>query len=146
MKAENKRFLVLLSAMTAVCCVVVVVFAFKDMPLLESTAGTTSATTAVFSASSATTSSLADAALSSSVPSHQSETASVSSVTAAMSVHINTADAAALASLPGIGDTLAQRIIDYRNAHGPFSSVAQLDQVKGIGPKKLSEIAKLVTL
>ena len=40
-------------------------------------------------------------------------------------VNLNTADAAALESLPGIGPALAQRIIDYRTANGPFQTTAE---------------------
>lgn len=50
------------------------------------------------------------------------------------SVNINQADAATLAQvLVGIGEKKAQAIIEYRQAHGAFSTIEQLDQVKGIG-------------
>ena len=48
-------------------------------------------------------------------------------------VHLNTADVAALDTLPRIGPALAQRIIDWREANGPFTSVDQLSEVTGIG-------------
>lgn len=48
-------------------------------------------------------------------------------------VHLNTADLAALDTLPRIGPALAQRIIDWRDANGPFTSVDQLREVTGIG-------------
>lgn len=48
-------------------------------------------------------------------------------------VNLNTADAAALRTLDGIGEVLAQRILDYRAEHGPFASVEELTAVKGIG-------------
>jgi competence protein ComEA len=48
-------------------------------------------------------------------------------------VHLNTADLAALDTLPRIGPALAQRIIDWRDANGPFTSVDQLSEVTGIG-------------
>ena len=48
-------------------------------------------------------------------------------------VHLNTADLAALDTLPRIGPALAQRIIDWREANGPFTSVDQLSEVTGIG-------------
>ncbi|KRE30738.1 ComEA family DNA-binding protein [Agromyces sp. Soil535] len=48
-------------------------------------------------------------------------------------VHLNTADLAALDTLPRIGPALAQRIIDWREANGPFTSVDQLLDVAGIG-------------
>lgn len=50
-------------------------------------------------------------------------------------VNVNTADAATLASrLNGVGDKKALAIIQHRKQHGPFSSLAQLQQVDGIGP------------
>ena len=48
-------------------------------------------------------------------------------------VNLNTADEAALRTLDGIGEVLAQRILDYRAEHGPFQSVDELTNVKGIG-------------
>ncbi|MBN9612706.1 MAG: ComEA family DNA-binding protein, partial [Actinobacteria bacterium] len=50
---------------------------------------------------------------------------------------LNAADASALEQLPRIGPALAQRIVDWRNAHGRFGSVEQLLQVSGIGAKTL---------
>ncbi len=41
---------------------------------------------------------------------------------------------------------MAQRIIDYRVGHGPFRTVADLDKVKGIGPKTLEKLLPLVTV
>ncbi|MEO0073124.1 MAG: helix-hairpin-helix domain-containing protein [candidate division WOR-3 bacterium] len=61
-------------------------------------------------------------------------------------ININTADAALLQTLPGIGPATAQRIIEYRNQRGLFQSVDELDNVKGIGPKKLEKIRPLVTV
>ena len=59
-------------------------------------------------------------------------------------VNLNAADAAALEGLPGIGPTLARRIIEYRTANGPFSSVDDLLNVSGIGEKKLAQIRDYV--
>ena len=50
-------------------------------------------------------------------------------------IDINRATSDDLISLPGIGPALAQRIIDYRNEHGPFRSVEELERVSGIGPQ-----------
>lgn len=61
-------------------------------------------------------------------------------------ININTATAATLMTLPGIGEVLAQRIVDYRLAHGSFKTVAELTNVKGIGEKKLEAIIALVTV
>lgn len=63
-----------------------------------------------------------------------------------MKVDINTADAAMLSTLPGIGPDIAERIISYRAEHGPFTSADQLEQVKGVGQKKLARISGLVTV
>lgn len=55
-------------------------------------------------------------------------------------VNINTADASTLESLPGIGPALAQRIVEYRTANGPFASPGDLVNVPGIGEKKLAQL------
>ena len=49
-------------------------------------------------------------------------------------INLNTADQYDLRRLPGIGEKRAQDIVDYREAHGPFQSVDELDNVSGIGP------------
>ena len=59
---------------------------------------------------------------------------------AAAVVDLNTADAAALDTLPGVGPVLAQRIIDWRTEHGRFSSVDELGEVSGIGDKLMSQL------
>jgi competence protein ComEA len=61
-------------------------------------------------------------------------------------VNINTASATELEALPGIGEVLAQRIVDYRTQNGPFTSVDQLLDVSGIGDAILAEIRDLVSL
>ena len=55
-------------------------------------------------------------------------------------IDINSASLQQLQLLPGIGETLAQRILDYREEHGSFSSVDDLLNVSGIGEKKLEQI------
>ena len=61
-------------------------------------------------------------------------------------VNINTADAQMLSLLPGIGEVLAQRIIDYRTEHGPFSKPEDLLFVEGIGDIRLKEILDYITV
>lgn len=61
-------------------------------------------------------------------------------------VNINTADESELASLPGIGPAYAQRIIAYRQDHGPFRSVDDLLAIRGIGPKRLAALRPMVRL
>lgn len=60
-------------------------------------------------------------------------------------ININTASKGELESLPGIGPTLAQRIIEYREENGLFSSAEDLLNVKGIGEKKLEKIKDQIT-
>lgn len=61
-------------------------------------------------------------------------------------VNINTATAAELETLPGIGPVLAQRIVDYREANGPFPSVEAIQNVAGIGPAIFDQIKDLITV
>ena len=60
-------------------------------------------------------------------------------------IDINSATVAQLRDeLPGIGDVRAQAIVSYREANGRFSSVAELLDVHGIGPKTLEQVRDLV--
>lgn len=61
-------------------------------------------------------------------------------------VNINTATVEELDTLPGIGPVLAQRIVDYREKNGLFSSVEELILVSGIGEKKLEAMLDLITV
>ena len=61
-------------------------------------------------------------------------------------IDLNSATVADLDTLPGIGPSLAQHIIDYRTAHGSFHSVDELRSVSGIGDAKFAEIKDLVTV
>ena len=61
-------------------------------------------------------------------------------------VNINTAGAAELEALPGIGPALAARIVEYRDGHGPFASVDDLTDVPGIGPAKLEALRSQATV
>jgi competence protein ComEA len=60
-------------------------------------------------------------------------------------ININTADLSALDSLPGIGPALAQRILDYRQVHGPFARCEDIVNVSGIGPATFERIQDLIT-
>jgi len=57
---------------------------------------------------------------------------------------LNSASIAELQTLPGVGESKAKAIIEYREQVGPFLEVAQLTEVKGIGSKMLSKIQSLV--
>ena len=61
-------------------------------------------------------------------------------------VNLNTADLSALETLPRVGPALAQRILDWREANGAFTSPDQLLNVSGIGAKTFEQLQKLVTV
>ncbi|MBQ5514326.1 MAG: helix-hairpin-helix domain-containing protein, partial [Oscillospiraceae bacterium] len=61
-------------------------------------------------------------------------------------VNINTAGVEQLQTLPGIGEALAKRIIEYREEFGPFQSVDELQSVSGIGKAKLDSIRDKITV
>ncbi len=61
-------------------------------------------------------------------------------------ININTATQSELESLPGIGPTLAQRIIEYRETNGYFQTIEDIKKVSGIGNKKFEAIKDLITV
>lgn len=61
-------------------------------------------------------------------------------------ININEAGVEEFSVLPGIGEVLAQRIVDYRNENGAFQSVDDLLNVKGIGKKRFEDIIDLITV
>lgn len=61
-------------------------------------------------------------------------------------LNINTASAAELEQLPRIGPTTAQRIVEYRQTHGPFQRIEDIQQVPGIGPAIFAEIQPHITV
>lgn len=63
----------------------------------------------------------------------------------AAKVDLNTADVEELASLPGVGDVLAARIVAYRERYGPFMTIDDLDAVSGIGPSLVERVRDLAT-
>ena len=60
-------------------------------------------------------------------------------------ININTASADQLTMLDGIGDTLAQRIVDYRTENGPFNEISDIKNVSGIGDVKFEQISEYIT-
>jgi len=65
---------------------------------------------------------------------------------AAARVNINTATAAELETLPHIGPAMAQRIIAYRETHGPFAQIEDIQNVEGIGPTRYRDLAPLIAV
>ncbi|MDN5844585.1 MAG: helix-hairpin-helix domain-containing protein [Alcaligenaceae bacterium] len=73
-------------------------------------------------------------------------TALLASVAWAGMVNINTADAEALAALPGIGEAKAADILTYREENGPFESAAELNEVDGIGDATMEKLKGKITV
>ncbi|HZY09685.1 MAG TPA: helix-hairpin-helix domain-containing protein [Bacteroidota bacterium] len=65
---------------------------------------------------------------------------------ALLSININTGTKDELMKLPGVGEATAERIIIYRDEHGPFKSIDELMKIKGIGKKKLENLAPYCTI
>ena len=65
---------------------------------------------------------------------------------AAGPIDLNMADAASLQTLPGIGETKAADIVAHREANGPFATVDDLQNVKGIGEKTLEKLKEHITV
>jgi competence protein ComEA len=61
-------------------------------------------------------------------------------LTLGLALNLNTATAADLEALPGIGPVMAQRLVQFRQTHGPFKDVEDLLAVTGIGEKKLARL------
>jgi competence protein ComEA len=61
-------------------------------------------------------------------------------------IDINLAEAALLETLPGIGPTIAQRIVEYREMNGPFETIEEIQRVQGIGPSKFEGIEDLIVV
>jgi len=61
-------------------------------------------------------------------------------------VDLNTADSSALESVPGIGKSLSQRILAFRDKNGPFQSVNDLLKVQGVGEKSIQKLRPYLTV
>jgi competence protein ComEA len=61
-------------------------------------------------------------------------------------IDINTADSATLESVPGIGKSLSQRIVSFREKNGPFQSVDDLLKVQGVGEKSIQKLRPYLTV
>ena len=61
-------------------------------------------------------------------------------------ININTATVELLTELPGIGDALAARIVEYRETNGPFAAADEIMAVKGIGEKTYRNIEEMITV
>jgi competence protein ComEA len=66
--------------------------------------------------------------------------------TTVTTIHLNQATAEQLQELPGVGPALAERIVSCRGQHGPFRSVDQLTEVKGVGSAKLAKFKDQLTI
>ena len=144
---ENRRFILIMAALTAVFCALMIAYNFLTMPPYG--AGTAGASLPALSSSGAAkASSVPSAASAGSSPSSAASPQAVSSGTESVSfpLNLNTATKEELAALPGIGDAIAQNILDYRQANGGFKSVDELENVKLIGPARYAKIKDLVTV
>lgn len=61
-------------------------------------------------------------------------------------ININTASQTELTDLPGVGNTIASRIVDYRQQNGNFRSIEDIKNVSGIGEKRFEAIQELITV
>jgi competence protein ComEA len=69
----------------------------------------------------------------------------VSPSKAVSKVNLNRASAEELQTLPGVGPVLAQRMVEWRKAHGRYRTVDDLQEVKGVGKKRLEQLRPLVS-
>jgi len=69
-----------------------------------------------------------------------------SAASEARPVDLNTADSAALESIPGIGKSLSQRIVAFREKNGPFATVDDLLKVQGVGEKSIQKLRPYLTV
>jgi competence protein ComEA len=79
-------------------------------------------------------------------PRHGAVAAASAPDASAQPINLNTATLEQLDTLDGVGPTTAQKILDFRTAHGGFGSVDELDQIPGIGEKKLAALREQVRM
>ena len=72
--------------------------------------------------------------------------AAATKASAATPVNLNSASVAQLQTLPGIGASTAQRIVEYRQKNGSFKKIEELMNVKGIGEKSFLKLKPLITV
>ena len=132
------RFLIVIAAV--ICAVIIGYNAFyvPDAPLSEPTVA----------ADLPSASSASEAYTPSSVPPKSSALRTdASRQTVSGKVNINTATAQEISEkLDGIGDSLAARVVTYREKHGPFRSIEAIKNVSGIGDKKYEAIRNFITV
>jgi competence protein ComEA len=73
------------------------------------------------------------------------DAAALAEAAAPRKIDVNAADAEALCALPGIGPVFAERIVAYRERHGPFERPEDLTAVKGIGPRTVDILRRHIT-
>ena len=119
------------------------------VPAAPSSSGSASGSTPTSSGSSSGSSSSSRPATPSGIPFATTESGAASSnasaeYLAANPVDLNKATQAELEVLPGVGPKMAERILAYRVENGGFKSIDQLDEVKGIGEKRMATLKPLV--
>lgn len=142
----KERVLVILALLLCVATVLLAVWEAPDM--LPKATVYTEPSAGTMQTAAPTQSILAPSGLSLEVPSAVSAAPSGTSAPAALQgrLNINAATREELTTLPGIGDALAGRIIDYRETHGGFASVEEIQNVSGIGEKRFAAIRDLITV
>lgn len=79
-------------------------------------------------------------------PTETSELKAGPAASALLQLNLNAAAEADLVRLPGIGPVMAKRIVEYRQAHGPFKRLDDLRKIKGIGAKTYAKLAPLLVV
>lgn len=82
----------------------------------------------------------------SAAPAEPTEGSSETQIDADFLININTADLEELMELPGIGETLAERILAYRQEHGAFASIEEIMEVSGIGETRFENMKDYITV